>query len=100
MSNTELITCQEVLRLTGIRSRSTIWRKMRKGAFPTQSTSAEGAFAGAPPTYRNGSTPFRCAATDPLNWRAVARRKHPHNVHLFHVEGRLAHARLDPCPRP
>ena len=34
MSNTELITCQEVLRLTGIRSRSTIWRKMRKGAFP------------------------------------------------------------------
>jgi prophage regulatory protein len=34
MSNTELITCQEVLRLTGIRSRSTIWRKMRKGGFP------------------------------------------------------------------
>lgn len=34
MSNAELITCEDVLHLTGIRSRSTIWRKMRKGAFP------------------------------------------------------------------
>jgi prophage regulatory protein len=34
MPNTELMTCQDVLHLTGIRSRSTIWRKMRKGSFP------------------------------------------------------------------
>lgn len=34
MSTPELLTCQEVLRLTGIRSRSTIWRRIQKGRFP------------------------------------------------------------------
>jgi len=30
----ELLTCQEVMRLTGIRSRTTIWRRIQRGAFP------------------------------------------------------------------
>ena len=34
MSNIELLTCHEVMRLTGIRSRTTIWRRIRRGAFP------------------------------------------------------------------
>ena len=34
MSNIELLTCHEVMRLTGIRSRTTIWRRIRKGVFP------------------------------------------------------------------
>ena len=34
MPNTELLTCHEVMRLTGIRSRTTIWRRIRRGAFP------------------------------------------------------------------
>tara|TARA_Y100001001_G_scaffold60157_1_gene56982 strand:+ start:643 stop:837 length:195 start_codon:yes stop_codon:yes gene_type:complete len=31
MSNIELLTCHEVMRLTGIRSRTTIWRRIRRG---------------------------------------------------------------------
>ena len=34
MNPPELLTCQEVLRLTGIRSRSTIWRRIQNGQFP------------------------------------------------------------------
>jgi prophage regulatory protein len=34
MNAPQLLTCQEVLRLTGIRSRSTIWRRIQKGRFP------------------------------------------------------------------
>lgn len=29
MSNIELLTCRQVMRLTGIRSRTTIWRRIR-----------------------------------------------------------------------
>ena len=34
MTTNELLTCQEVMRLTGIRSRTTIWRRIQKGRFP------------------------------------------------------------------
>lgn len=34
MNTPQLLTYQEVLRLTGIRSRATIWRHIRKGSFP------------------------------------------------------------------
>lgn len=34
MNAPELLTCQEVMRLTGIRSRTTIWRRIQKGRFP------------------------------------------------------------------
>lgn len=30
----ELLSCQDVMRLTGIRSRTTIWRRINKGTFP------------------------------------------------------------------
>lgn len=30
----ELLTCQEVMQLTGIRSRTTIWRRIQRGSFP------------------------------------------------------------------
>ncbi|MEL6877267.1 MAG: AlpA family phage regulatory protein [Pseudomonadota bacterium] len=29
-----LLTCKEVMRLAGIRSRTTIWRRIRRGSFP------------------------------------------------------------------
>ena len=35
MPQTELLTCQEVMRLTGIRSRTTIWRRIQTGRFPS-----------------------------------------------------------------
>ena len=35
MPHTELLTCQEVMRLTGIRSRTTIWRRIQTGRFPS-----------------------------------------------------------------
>ncbi|WP_084276818.1 AlpA family transcriptional regulator [Novosphingobium sp. B1] len=34
MTIQELLTCQEVMQLTGIRSRTTIWRRIQRGAFP------------------------------------------------------------------
>lgn len=34
MNAPELLTCQEVMRLTGIRSRTMIWRRIQKGRFP------------------------------------------------------------------
>lgn len=36
MNTPELLTCQEVLHLTGIRSRTTIWRRIQTGKFATQ----------------------------------------------------------------
>jgi prophage regulatory protein len=35
MKTPELLTCQEVMHLTGIRSRTTIWRRIQKGRFPS-----------------------------------------------------------------
>ena len=35
MTTPELLTCQEVLHLTGIRSRTTIWRRVQTGKFPS-----------------------------------------------------------------
>ena len=35
MNTPELLTCQEVLHLTGIRSRTTIWRRIQTGQFPS-----------------------------------------------------------------
>jgi len=35
MNTPELLTCQEVMHLTGIRSRTTIWRRIQKGRFPS-----------------------------------------------------------------
>ena len=35
MNTPELLTCQEVLHLTGIRSRTTIWRRIQTGKFPS-----------------------------------------------------------------
>ena len=35
MPTPELLTCQEVLHLTGIRSRTTIWRRIQTGGFPS-----------------------------------------------------------------
>ncbi|MBS0482485.1 MAG: AlpA family phage regulatory protein [Sphingomonadaceae bacterium] len=34
MTIQELLTCQEVMQLTGIRSRTTIWRRVQRGSFP------------------------------------------------------------------
>jgi prophage regulatory protein len=34
MSENELLTCAEVMRLTGIRSRTTVWRRIQSKAFP------------------------------------------------------------------
>ncbi|ABC62227.1 AlpA family phage regulatory protein [Citromicrobium bathyomarinum] len=34
MQQSELLSCQDVMRLTGIRSRATIWRRIKKGTFP------------------------------------------------------------------
>lgn len=34
MQQSELLSCQDVMRLTGIRSRTTIWRRINKGTFP------------------------------------------------------------------
>ena len=34
MTQSELLSCQDVMRLTGIRSRSTNWRRINKGTFP------------------------------------------------------------------
>lgn len=31
----ELLTCSEVMKLTGIRSRTTIWRRVQSGNFPS-----------------------------------------------------------------
>ena len=35
MIEAELLTCQDVMRLTSIRSRTTVWRRVRKGDFPS-----------------------------------------------------------------
>jgi prophage regulatory protein len=35
MNTPDLLTCQEVMHLTGIRSRTTIWRRIQKGRFPS-----------------------------------------------------------------
>lgn len=35
MPSNELLTCREVMALTGIRSRTTIWRRIRQGRFPS-----------------------------------------------------------------
>jgi prophage regulatory protein len=35
MPSNELLTCREVMTLTGIRSRTTIWRRIRQGRFPS-----------------------------------------------------------------
>jgi prophage regulatory protein len=34
MSVPELLTCQDVMKITGIRSRTTIWRRVQAGNFP------------------------------------------------------------------
>ena len=34
MIEAELLTCQDVMRMTEIRSRTTIWRRIKKGEFP------------------------------------------------------------------
>lgn len=35
MMKAELLTCQDVMRLTSIRSRTTVWRRVRNGDFPS-----------------------------------------------------------------
>jgi len=35
MSVPELLTCKDVMRITGIRSRTTIWRRIQTGNFPS-----------------------------------------------------------------
>ncbi|WP_353229327.1 AlpA family phage regulatory protein [Novosphingobium sp.] len=35
MSVPELLTCQDVMKITGIRSRTTIWRRVQAGDFPS-----------------------------------------------------------------
>lgn len=35
MKEAELLTCQDVMRLTSIRSRTTVWRRVCKGDFPS-----------------------------------------------------------------
>lgn len=34
MNEPELLTCVEVMRLTGIRSRTTVWRRIQRKSFP------------------------------------------------------------------
>lgn len=65
MSNIELLTCQEVMRLTGIRSRTTIWRRIRRGAFPHPIDIGGGRIRWRSTDIDHGSMPFPCAAIDP-----------------------------------
>ncbi len=34
MTHIDLLTCNDVLQLTGIKSRTTIWRRVKNGKFP------------------------------------------------------------------
>jgi hypothetical protein len=62
MNTPELLTCQEVLHLTGIRSSG---GASRRASFPRPLTLALAASAGALPTFPNGSAACRCAAINP-----------------------------------
>jgi predicted DNA-binding transcriptional regulator AlpA len=51
-----LLTAGDVLALTGYRSRTTLWRKVRAGGFsPRPARAAPRACAGARPTFSAGS---------------------------------------------
>ena len=48
MSVPELLTCQDVMKITGIRSRTTIWRRVQAGEFPADSDDAGRLFRSDP----------------------------------------------------